>query len=324
MKIGSVFASANALRSFAWRLGGVLLAIGIACASADAADEDFPPELVEFKPYEHNPIFAGEGPGHWDVKIRERGWILREGDSWYLWFTGYDGTGPGIRRLGLATSSDGLNWKRAPQDPLDADHWIEDMMVVRSGDTYYMAAEGRHDIAQLLSSSDRVHWTRLGSIDVRLTSKEPIPPGPYGTPTLWKEGDTWHLFYERRDAGIWLAKSKDMRVWTNVSDDPVLACGPDTYDRHMIAMNQVIRHNGRYYALYHSNDGPKRPWVSNLAMSTDLTHWKKYPGNPLLADNQSSPVFVYDGTRYRLYIMHAMAQDQARVRAYFSREASPR
>ena len=38
---------------------------------------DFPRELVEFEPYAENPIFTGAGPGHWDVKIRERGWIAR-------------------------------------------------------------------------------------------------------------------------------------------------------------------------------------------------------------------------------------------------------
>src|SRR4029077_16638910 len=60
-------------------------------ATSDAATRDFPPELVNWKAYPENPIFTAEGPGHWDVKIRERGWILREGDAWQLWFTGYDG-----------------------------------------------------------------------------------------------------------------------------------------------------------------------------------------------------------------------------------------
>lgn len=301
--------------------GAIVVLLCLSLQSAPAADDEFPPELTEFTPYEQNPIFEGEGPGHWDARVRERGWILREDDKYYLWFTGYDGTGPGIRRLGLATSSDGLHWKRYDHNPLDPTHWIEDMMVLRAGDTYYMAAEGRHDIAQLLTSSDRVNWIRQGSFDVRLANGKPIPPGPYGTPTLWKQGDTWHLYYERKDAGIWLATSKDMRVWTNVSDDPVIACGPADYDRHMVAMDQVIGHKGRYYALYHSNDGPKRPWVSNLAVSDDLVHWKKYPRNPLMAGNQSSPIYVYDGTRYRLYIMHEVVAD--RVRVYFSREASP-
>ena len=78
----------------------------------------------------------------------------------------------------------------------------------------------------------------------------------------------------------------------------------------------MIRHAGRYYALYHSTAGPEPDWATNLAMSTDLVHWKKYPRNPLLAANQSSGIYVYDGSELRLYIMHD------HVRLYLAREAS--
>jgi len=56
----------------------------VACALVLTArgDEKFPPELVRFRPYEKNPVFKAAGPGHWDARIRERGWILREGDRW--------------------------------------------------------------------------------------------------------------------------------------------------------------------------------------------------------------------------------------------------
>ena len=50
-----------------------------------AIAEPFPPELVEFVPYEGNPVFEGAGPGHWDELIRERGWILHEGGMYHLW-----------------------------------------------------------------------------------------------------------------------------------------------------------------------------------------------------------------------------------------------
>jgi hypothetical protein len=47
----------------------------------------------------------------------------------------------------------------------------------------------------------------------------------------------------------------------------------------------------------------------NLARSKDLVHWEKYPGNPIVAGNQSSGIVVEDGGKYRLYTMH----DQVRV-----------
>jgi predicted GH43/DUF377 family glycosyl hydrolase len=279
-------------------------------AALKTADE-FPHELVDFVPYAHNPVFSGAGPGHWDAKIRERGWILREGDTYYMWYTGYDGTRDGLKMLGHATSPDGLTWTRHPANPIYRDHWVEDMMVVHHDDTYYMFSEGLNDQAELLTSKDRVHWKRQGPLDIRTSNRQPLSPGPYGTPTVWLEGGTWNLFYERRDAGVWLATSRDMKVWTNVEDEPVLAPGPGEYDRLLIALNQIVKHRGRYYAYYHGSGTPQSPrqWTTNVAVSADLVHWKKYPKNPLLADNESSGIVVDDGKEFRLYSMH----DEVRV-----------
>ncbi len=273
-----------------------------------AADDLFPAELVRFVPYEHNPVFTAAGKDHWDARIRERGWILLEDGRYHMWFTGYDGTRAGLKMLGYATSKDGLTWARHPSNPIYRQHWVEDMMVVKHDGAYYMFAEGRNDIAQLLTSTDRINWQRQGSLDVRKVDGRPIDPGPYGTPTAWFENGTWYLFYERRDLGIWLATSKDTKVWTNVRDEPVLTPGPGRYDRKLIALNQIIKHKGRYYAYYHGTAAERKPslWSTNVAMSTDLIRWKKYPGNPLLPieANKSSGILVHDGTQFRLYTMH--------------------
>ncbi|QDV51082.1 hypothetical protein Enr17x_31340 [Gimesia fumaroli] len=269
----------------------------------------FPKVLTHFNPYSNNPIFQAEGPGHWDVKIRERGWILKEGDFFHLWFTGYDGSRSGLKMLGYAWSCDGIHWTRSPCNPIYKKHWVEDMMVLKHEDIYHMFAEGRNDIAQHLISSDAVSWKRVGSLDVRLANGTPIPEGPYGTPVVWFENDQWYLFYERRDAGIWLASSPDMKVWTNINNDqPVMKPGPQPYDQKMIAMNQIIKYQGTYYMIFHGTNAAQKPslWTTNLAASKDLLHWTKYPGNPLTKPeaNQSSGMLIPDGKRFRLYTMH--------------------
>jgi sucrose-6-phosphate hydrolase SacC (GH32 family) len=269
----------------------------------------FPPELTRFVPLQKTPVFAAS-PGKWDAYIRERGWITIEDGLWKLYYTGYDSP-DGMRKLGLATSKDGLVWTRHPNNPLVKDHWVEDMMIVKDAGTYWMVAEGKDDLAQLLSSTDGLAWKRHGLLDIRTRKTgQPISPGPYGTPTLLKEKDVWHLFYERNDLGIWLATSKDLKVWTNVQDDPVMKPGPDLYDRDLIALNQVIKYEGRYYAYYHGTanvqEKSKRRWCTCVAVSDDLIHWTKYPNNPLqpLAENKSSGIVVNDGRGFRLYTMH--------------------
>lgn len=304
------------------QLGVALLAVLFAQharAEESAVGRDFPPELVEFVPYEHNPVFAGTGKDTWDRKIRERGYILREGDRYHLWYTGYRGKRDDPKYLGYATSSDGLTWTRHSGNPIFDKDWVEDVFVLKRGDLYYLFAEGRHDIAHLLTSKDGIHWEPHGRLDVRDTKGQPLSPGPYGTPTVWVEDSTWYLFYERGDEGVWLATSQDCKVWTNVQDEPVLAKGPEAYDRHAVALNQIVQVNGKYYAYYHgTGQKPWGNWTTNVAVSTDLIHWKKYTKNPIVAGDKSSGILVHDGRQYRLYTMHPD------VRVYFPRRGDAR
>ncbi len=106
-------------------------------------------------------------------------------------------------------------------------------------------------------------------------------------------------------------------MFGNVQDEPVLRPGPAAYDRDQVALNQVIRHGGRFYAYYHGaafpepridNNGKRRPmlWSTAIAASDDLIRWRKYEKNPLLPTdaNKSSGTVVHDGKQYRFYTMH--------------------
>jgi beta-1,2-mannobiose phosphorylase / 1,2-beta-oligomannan phosphorylase len=301
-------------------LAAMLLLAGVvpAVAQTQAASDRFPKELVDWVPHEGNPLFAGTGQDTWDREIRERGFILREGDAWRLWFTGYDSAKSEVKSLGYATSPDGVRWTRHPGNPVFDRLWTEDVFVLKHEGIYQMFAEGTNDVAHRLTSTDGLRWEDQGSLDVRTRSGASLS-GAYGTPTVWFEGGTFHLFYERDDRGVWLATSKDLRVWTNVKDKPVIALGPDAYDRYAVALNQVVRYRGRYYAVYHANDDPEweGPWTTCLAASDDLVRWQKYPGNPVIRSDDSSGLLVDDGQRLRLYTMHPV------MRLWLPRGTSP-
>ncbi len=266
----------------------------------------FPRELVDWAPYPGEPLFAGTGRATWDREIRERGFVLRDGKTWRLWYTGYDSTHSETKSLGYATSTDGLLWTRHGNRPVFDGVWTEDVFVVKHRGLFHMFAEGVGDVAHRLTSPDGLRWTEQGSLDIRRRSGEPIGKGAYGTPSVVLRKGTWHLFYERDDKGVWLATSRDLKVWTNVQDEPVIALGPDAYDRHAIALNQVIRYRGRFYGVYHANADPewKGPWTTCLAVSDDLVRWSKYPRNPIVPGDASSGILVDDGRGLRLYTMH--------------------
>ena len=74
----------------------------------------------------------------------------------------------------------------------------------------------------------------------------------------------------------------------------------------MLAMDQIVRHQGRYYAYYHGLIPGSKPaeWTSAVARSPDLIHWEKFEGNPIVRGDNSSPQLLPEGRGFRLYTMH--------------------
>lgn len=284
---------------------GFVIGMILVGATATSFGGEEPWRFTRWRPAAPKPVFQGTGTATWDRKIRERGFILPEAGGYTLWYTGYDGDRSTGMFLGRATSADGKLWRRDPGNPIVAGSWVEDVCVVRVDGMYQMFAEGRGDVVHRLSSKDGVHWVDHGSLDVRKTDGSPISPGSFGTPTVWLEDGLWRLFYERGDMGIWLASSRDLKVWTNVRDEPVLTCGPEPFDRAAIAVNQVVRRDGFYYLFYHGLADPAvRDWTTSLARSRDLIHWEKFPDNPIIGGDSSSAVLVPTPDGDRLYTMH--------------------
>ena len=294
-----------------------------ATGSLNPARPEFPPELVEFGPASEKPLFAGTGANMWDRMIRERGWVMREDGIWHMWFTGYNYDITTAKSLGYATSPDGITWTRWPGNPLTTTGWVEDVCIVKHEGTYFMFAEGKDDIAHLLTSKDRLHWEEQGDLDIRQTNGQPISAGPRGTPSAIFEKDRWWLLYERDDHAIFAATSRDLKTWTNVTDEPVIKMGPEAYDQHAVAVDQIIKHKGRYYAYYHASaTEPWVAWSTCIAMSEDLVHWQKYPHNPILRVNPAMPgagsgTVVHDGKGYRFYTTHPD------VRVYMPKHETP-
>ncbi len=277
-----------------------------------------PVQLAAAEPVQHDAIGTSYSDGQvvftpgddddWDAAIRERGWILKEGDMYRMWYTGYDGTREGVKHLGLATSPDGVTWTRSAENPIFDERWVEDMQVIKHDGRYLMFAETAKGHSQLLTSDDGVNWIWNSDLDIRDTNGEAVTDRPCGTPTAYLEDGTWYLFYEKWDQGVWLATSSDLTKFTNVQDDPVLTLGPHDDDKLMIALNQIVKQGDTYYAFYHGTGTPTKPreWCTCMATSSNLIHWTKSSANPLFpaSENESSGILVNDGHEWRLYTMH--------------------
>ncbi len=110
---------------------------------------------------------------------------------------------------------------------------------------------------------------------------------------VFKEGDTFHLFYNFGHAGPvqdWRgagnenafghATSKDLRHWKH--HPSILPAVPGTWEGMAVSAPSVVKHDGVYYMVYTGFDDR---WVGmqtiGLATGTDLFHWRRHPGNPV-------------------------------------------
>jgi predicted GH43/DUF377 family glycosyl hydrolase len=276
---------------------------------ADVSDKTFfiaRRALVEFAPATNEPVLSPGPLGSWDERITERGWFMYENGMYHAWYGGwkgnYDHAIKNFVKLGYATSADGVHWTKYSGKPIYNQHWTEDMVVVKNGDTYYMYAEneytgdGNGATTDLYTSLDKINWTRYGTV---------LSPGggewesnAVGTPTVWKEAKAWYMLYEGFGSGagqVGLATSLDGKNWTRHSKNPVLT---NFLGEHLdIAVDSIIKLDGVYYAYGHYDTGAAQ-WAGGMFTTTDLLKWSAYPGNPILAN---STVLVDNGVNYFMY-----------------------
>ena len=123
-----------------------------------------------------------KGPASaWDAEKVGRPSVLFEGGVYRMW---YDGTAKGHRHVGLATSTDGVHFVRAPQNPIFRDAGAVD--VKRVGTVYVMLREAG-DGTYYATSTDGICWVDRG----KLFGSSGGAYDKYGqvTPALEMDGD---------------------------------------------------------------------------------------------------------------------------------------
>jgi predicted GH43/DUF377 family glycosyl hydrolase len=227
------------------------------------------------------------GPGDWDSHDALNPSIVRRGSDYYNFYSGFDGT---TWRTGLATSHDGLAWKKegAILSP-DA----------RSGEDGYIAANGSaiFDEGQFwyFYQAGPKEAPRLGlarSSDGRLWRKARFPIldlGPRGSfdecgladPYVLKLRHYFYMFYLGQDRArrqrLGLARSWDGKEWEKLRSNPILELGQyGSFDEMGLGEPAVWIAHGYYWMLYTGRDAHEMRRLGT-ARSTDGIHWHKLP-----------------------------------------------
>lgn len=100
----------------------------------------------------------------------------------------------------------------------------------------------------------------------------------------WQE--VLHLFYVKVVRGgyrIYLATSQDGEHFDEVPDGPVVDVGPaGAWDSYTVTTPKVFQDDDHFTMLYAGDDRSiDDPTGIGIAVSADLLHWSKHPGNPV-------------------------------------------
>jgi len=171
---------------------------------------------------------------------------------------------------GVASSDDGLTWRRAKGEPIlsvhqrDCGAWEKDCiyqpwLVEHQGTFYnlYNAANGHIEQMGLALSNDLLKWRRYEQNPV-------IPNGPKGSYNekfssdgkVYRDGDHWVSFFfgvGRGGAHVMTAFSRDLYHWT-VDPEPIYKAGgnPSGLDKKYAHKISLVWNpaNERYYMFY--------------------------------------------------------------------------
>lgn len=171
-----------------------------------------------FVKYEENPILTPRG-NSWEAKDVFNPAAWSDGEKIYMLYRGEDSTGigewNGTSRIGLATSTDGINFEREAESVYEPiDEWelpggTEDPRIVKIDDTFYMtytAYDGETARLALASSPDLHNWNRHGLLfpDWGWSKAGAIVPR--------KINERYWMYFG--DTNIWIAWSEDLIHWT--------------------------------------------------------------------------------------------------------------
>ncbi len=190
------------------------------------------------------PLFSPEGSGWESAGTFNPAAVEHDGQVVML-YRAQDKAG--TSRLGYASSSDGLHFKRDPQPVLspeaeyERNGGVEDPRLVEIGGTYYLTYTGYNTKdAQLClaTSKDLKHWERKGVILPAYKGNWNVGWTKSGAIVKEKiNGKYWMYFLgttpEKTDE-MGLASSTDLVHWTEETKTPVLPRRPGKFDSRVV------------------------------------------------------------------------------------------
>lgn len=216
------------------------------------------------------PVLAPGEPGLFDDSGTSTGCLVRDGDTRYLYYLGWNlgVTVPWRNTIGVAAARDGergfRKLSRAPLvDRSDADPfsisypWVMHdeggwRMWYGSNLAWGAKAESMAHVIKHARGADPLHWNRRGEIAIAAASAAEYA---IAKPCVLKEGGLYRMWYSHRGPAyrIGYAESRDGMTWKRRDDEVGIDVSASGWDSESIQYAHVFRHRGRLHMLYNGN-----------------------------------------------------------------------
>lgn len=219
--------------------------------------------------------------------------VLYTGGQYRMYYAGYDGT---RWRIGLATSPDGLNWTRHPDNPLllpgSVGSWdssqVDWPFVIYNGSGYQMWYAGSDDGGATFRigyacSKDGVRWTKTAGPVMSRGASGTWNANSVLAPRIIYDGSSYTMWYAGKNATvtcIGMATSIDGVSWTGPASSPVLAPQPG-WGSSSVIPGSIEQRPGQGFSMWFSGSNATFAGVG-YATSADGETWSALPGPVLV------------------------------------------
>ena len=217
------------------------------------------PDGVTWTKSESNPVLDLGPSGSWDAVSILEPTVLFDGSIYHMWYQGYDGSN---RRIGYASSPDGVTWTKSQANPVldtgSVGSWdsseLRSPFVILDGELYrmwYTGFDGSIQQFGYATSTDGVTWTKHNG--------NPIMGRGVGgswddvwmaSPRVIMDGSSYEMLYSAFDGSnvrIGYATSQDGLAWTKFDGNPVLNQGSlGSWDSRFLFVGSVILTESTY------------------------------------------------------------------------------